>query len=199
MNMEPFIQQHYCQGVLSASHTKVDHLGPRGTFYWGGGRREQNKEPRWSQIMSSPVKETVQFGDGGLGARGYFRWLVRNSLSIGMTFGWRYEGREDSHEDTWGKSISGSGNSMYKGLEVGTGLAGAKRKEEGRGMGWEVGGHVLGGWARWEQRQFSLEPVGGAVSLGLLALGGGQAGKWESRYLDLWFVIQDVCSCPLGR
>lgn len=30
---------------------------------------------------------------------------------------------------------------MYKGLKVGTGLAGVKmRKKEGRGMGWEVGG-----------------------------------------------------------
>lgn len=66
----------------------------------------------------------------------------QEKLSIEMTFEWRYEGREVGHKDTWGKSISGSGNSLYKGLEVGTGVAGVKmRKKEGRGMEWEVGGH----------------------------------------------------------
>lgn len=66
----------------------------------------------------------------------------QEKLSIEMTFEWRYEGREVGHKDTWGKSISGNGNSMYKGLEVGTGVAGVKmRKKEGLGMEWEVGGH----------------------------------------------------------
>lgn len=64
-------------------------------------------------------------------------------------------------------------------------------------MGWEVAGLSPGWWARWEHRQFSPEPEGGAVSPGLPAprlarRAGGRAGALTSGFslalctLALW-------------
>lgn len=114
--------------------------------------------------------------------------MVRKSLSLEVTFEWRPEGREGaSHEDTWGKSIPGSGNSTHKGLEVGTGLAGVKmKKREEQGMGWEFSGHGLGGGQDGNTGSSLSTPAGGAISPELAFLGCGQSRKGERvRCLDL--------------
>ena len=56
---------------------------------------------------------------GGKGSCNLNR-VVREGLSEEVTFEQRLEGDEEGrHADTWGKSLSGKGNSQCRGLEVG--------------------------------------------------------------------------------
>lgn len=123
--------------------------------------------------------------------------MVRTSLSVKVTFEWRPEVRGASHEDIWEKTFQAVGTARTKALRRQQ-LGHCEDKEEG-GVGDGMGGGWLvpGWWARWEHRQFSSEPEGGAVSPGLPAPGlarraGGRAGALTSGFslalctLALW-------------
>lgn len=100
---------------------------------------------------------------------GYFRWVVRNSLSLEVTRSQPRGYLGEEHSRQW---------EQHKGLESGTDLEGVKmKKKKEQGIGWEFGGHVLGGGQDGNTGSSPSTPAGGAVSSGLPSLGCGQAGK----------------------
>lgn len=105
--------------------------------------------------------------------------------------GWIRELRKLSSDETGGgNSTGGEGPVKVESSDLGL----IHRSEGGVGDGRGGGGPDREWWARWEYMEFSTVPAGGAVSPGQPALGRGQVGSWESRYLDLRFIPQDVHS-----